>query len=43
MKGDTIICELGTIMFDIGIVNMKFYLLEVSYSHGYCRITHLCR
>ena len=25
----TIICEVGTIMYDIGVINVRFYLLEV--------------
>jgi hypothetical protein len=29
---DIIICEIGTI-------NVRFYLLEIPYPHGYCRIT----
>ena len=33
-----IICEVGTIIYDIGTINVKFYLLEVPYPHGYCRI-----
>ena len=36
---DTIICEVGTIIYDIGTINMRFYLLEVRYPYGYCRIT----
>ena len=35
----TIICEVGIIMCDIGTINMRFYLLEVCYPYGYCRIT----
>jgi hypothetical protein len=35
----TIICEVGTIICDIDTINMRFYLLEVRYPHGYCRIT----
>ena len=35
----TIICEIGTIIYDIGIINVRFYLLEVRYPYGYCRIT----
>ena len=38
----TIICELGTIMYDIGTFNMRFYLLELPYPHGYYRITPFC-
>ena len=38
----TIICELGTIMYDIGTFNMRFYLLELSYPHGYYKITPFC-
>ena len=30
----------GTIICDIGTINIRFYLLEVWYPHGYCRITH---
>jgi hypothetical protein len=26
-------------MFEIGIINVRFYLLEKPYLHGYCRIT----
>jgi hypothetical protein len=37
----TIICEVGIIIYDIDIINVRFYLLEVRYPHGYCRIT-LC-
>jgi hypothetical protein len=37
---DTIICEIGTIMCDIDTINVRFYLLEVWYPHGYRRITH---
>jgi hypothetical protein len=33
------ICEVGTIMYDISIINVRFYLLEVPYPHEYCRIT----
>ena len=36
----TIICEVDTIIRDIGTINMRFYLLEVWYPHGYCRITY---
>ena len=35
----TIICEVSTIMCDIGTINVRFYLLQVWYPHGYCRIT----
>ena len=35
----TIIYEVGTIMCDIGIINMRFYLLEIQHPHGYFRIT----
>ena len=34
-----IICEVSAIMCDIDIINVRFYLLEVRYQHGYCRIT----
>ena len=34
-----IICEVNTIMCDIGTINVRFYLLEVQYPHEYCRIT----
>ena len=37
---DTIICEISIIMCDIGTINVRFYLLEVCYPHGYRRITH---
>jgi hypothetical protein len=37
----TIICEVGIIICDIGTINVGFYLLEVRYSYGYCRITHI--
>jgi hypothetical protein len=37
----TIIYEVGIIICDIGIINMRFYLLEVRY--GYCRIILKCR
>ena len=37
----TIICEVGTIMCDIGTINVRFYLLEVRFTHEYCRITLL--
>ena len=30
--------EVGTIIYDIGTINVKFYLLEIRYSHGYRRI-----
>ena len=33
----TIICEVGTIMCDICTINVRFYLLEIWYPHGYCR------
>ena len=36
-----IICEVGIIICDIGTINVLFYLLEVRYRHGYCRITLL--
>ena len=35
----TIICEVSTKICDIGTINVRFYLLEVRYPHGYCRIT----
>jgi hypothetical protein len=35
----TIICEVIIIMFDIDTINVRFYLLEVSYPQRYCRIT----
>ena len=35
----TIICEVGTIMCDIDTINVRFYLLEIPYPRGYCRIT----
>ena len=35
----TIICEVDTIMCDIGTINVRFYLLEIPYPHGYCKIT----
>ncbi len=35
----TIICEVITIMWDIGTINMRFYLLEVQYLLGYYKIT----
>ena len=34
-----IIYEVSTIICDIGIINVRFYLLEVRYPHGYRRIT----
>ena len=35
----TIICEVGIIICNIGTINMRFfYLLEVRYPYGYCRI-----
>jgi hypothetical protein len=37
----TIICEVGIIIYDIGTINVRFYLLEVRYSYGYYRITHI--
>ena len=37
----TIIYEVSTIIYDIGIINVRFYLLEVWYPHGYCRNTHI--
>ena len=37
---DTIICEVGTIIYDIDTINLRFYPLKVRYPHGYCRITH---
>ena len=36
----TIICKVDTIICDIGTINIRFYLLEVRYLYGYCRITH---
>ena len=30
----------GTIICDIRITNVRFYLLEVQYPRGYCKITH---
>ena len=35
----TIICKVGTIMCDICIINVKFYLLKIRYPHKYCKIT----
>jgi Co/Zn/Cd efflux system component len=35
----TIICEVVTIICDIGIINVRFYLLKVRYPYGYRRIT----
>ena len=32
---DTIICEVGIIICDIGTINVRFYLLEVRYPHRY--------
>ena len=29
----------GTIICEVGTINVRFYLLEVRYSYGYCRIT----
>ncbi len=37
----TIICEVCTIICNIDTINVRFYLLEVQYSHGYRRITQL--
>ena len=37
----TIIYEVSTIICDIGIINVRFYLLEVRYLHGYRKITHI--
>ena len=37
MMVDTIICEVIIIMCDIVTINMRFYLLEISYS----RILHV--
>ena len=31
---------MGTIICDIGTINMRFYLLKVPYPHGYYKITH---
>ena len=31
----TIIYEVGTIMYDISTINVRFYILEILYSHGY--------
>ena len=31
----------GTIICEVGTINVRFYLLEVRYSYGYCRITHV--
>ena len=31
---------IGTIICDISTINVRFYLLELRYPHGYCRITH---
>jgi hypothetical protein len=39
----TIIYEVGTIICDIDTINVRFYLLEVRYPHGYCRITQYQR
>jgi hypothetical protein len=36
---DTIICEVSTIIYGIGIINVRFYLLKIWYPHGYGRIT----
>jgi hypothetical protein len=33
-----IICEVDTIICDIGTINVRFYLLKIWYPHGYCRI-----
>ena len=38
----TIICEVITIMCDIGTINVRSYLLEVPYPYKYCRITQGC-
>jgi hypothetical protein len=35
----TVICELGTKICDIDIINVRFYLLEIRYPYEYCRIT----
>ena len=37
----TIICEVAIIMCDIYTINVRFYLLEVPYPYGYCRIIHV--
>ena len=37
----TIICEVSNIICDIDIIDVRFYLLKVSYPHGYYRITHI--
>ena len=29
----------GTIIYEVGTINVSFYLLEVRYPHGYRRIT----
>ena len=34
----TIIYEVG-IIYDIGTINVRFYLLEIRYPYRYCRIT----
>ena len=33
--------KVGTIICDIGTINVRFYLLEVRYPHGYRRITQM--
>ena len=41
---NSIICEVITIICDIGTINVTFYLLEVLYSQKmckYCTITHI--
>ena len=35
----TIICEVGNIIYDIDIINMRFYLLKIRYPHRYRRTT----
>ena len=36
---DTIIYDVVTIICDIGIINVIFYLLKIQYPHEYCKIT----
>ena len=34
----TIICKISTIIYNIDIINLKFYLLKISYLYEYGRI-----
>ena len=36
-----IICEISTIIYNINIINIKFYLLEISYLYRYRKIPYI--